>query len=63
MLVILSNEYKYKHNGNHSNICESQFIEISNKTSKKSTVIGNIYRPPKSKSEPLHTFITELKIY
>ena len=36
-----------------------QFIEISNQTSKKSTVIGNIYRPPKSKNEPLHTFITE----
>ena len=33
-------DYKYKHYGNHSNIWESQFIEISNQTSKKSTVIG-----------------------
>ena len=36
-------DYKYKHYGNHSTIWESQFIEISNQTSKKSTVIGNIY--------------------
>ena len=37
---------------------ESQFIEISNQTFKKSTIIENVYRPPKSRNEPT-TFITE----
>ncbi len=54
--------YTIKEFGTHSTIWESQFIEIAHNNEKnvsKSIIVGNIYRPPKSKNVYLSSFITE----
>ena len=61
--LITYKDYKFRLNSDfedHSNLCESHFLEIATKTdTSKIIIIGNIYRPPKSKNDLLSTFIHE----
>ena len=50
LMIYLKNEYSYKvmNLPEHSNIWESQLIEISGGTLAKNIILGNIYRPPRN---------------
>ena len=61
LITYIHKDYRFKLNGDfydHSNLWESHFLEITLKTNtSKTIIIGNIYRPPKSKNGLLSTFI------
>ena len=63
LITYIHKDYKFKLNSDfddHSNLWESHFLEIAHKTNtSKTIIIGNIYRPPKSKNGLLSTFINE----
>ena len=63
LITYIHKDYKFKLTSDfddHSNLWESHFLEIAHKiNTSKTIIIGNIYRPPKSKNGLLSTFINE----